>query len=75
MILQSDNIMKRYKSKIVLNDINFSLNEGEVCAIFGKNGAGKSTFIKIALGLIFQNEGNILYLLSNISSCFISASG
>lgn len=39
---------KKFGDKIVLNEVNFSANEGEKIAIIGKNGEGKSTFFKNA---------------------------
>lgn len=59
MILTADGIIKQYKQKKVLDGVSFNVNEGEIYAVLGKNGAGKSTFIKIALGLIFPSGGNI----------------
>ena len=59
MILQAKDLKKSFKGKNVLNGLNFQVNEGEVHAILGKNGAGKSTFIKIALGLISASDGEI----------------
>ena len=59
MILNSIDLGKSYKEKRVLKGVSFQVQEGEVHAILGKNGAGKSTFIKIALGLIYPTDGNI----------------
>ena len=59
MIINSQKITKKYKNKEVLKGIDFKVGEGEVHAILGKNGAGKSTFIKIALGLISPTAGKI----------------
>lgn len=55
--LEVKNINKKYKNKIVLNDINFSIQSGEIVALIGKNGAGKSTLIKIITKLIQQDSG------------------
>jgi ABC-2 type transport system ATP-binding protein len=62
MILNTDGIVKCYKKKKVLNGINFCIEKGQVCALLGRNGAGKSTFIKLALGLTYPTEGNILIM-------------
>lgn len=59
MIINVENIKKKYKDKVILNDINLTINEGEIVAILGKNGAGKSTFIKLLLGFIKSDSGNI----------------
>ena len=55
--LEVRNINKKYKNKIVLNDINFSIQSGEIVALIGKNGAGKSTLINIITKLIQQDSG------------------
>ena len=59
MIINVENLKKKYNDKIILNDINLTINEGEIVAILGKNGAGKSTFIKLLLGFIKSDSGNI----------------
>ena len=55
--LEVKNINKKYKNKVVLNDINFSIQSGEIVALIGKNGAGKSTLINIITKLIQQDSG------------------
>ena len=56
-VLEVKNINKKYKNKIVLKDINFSIQSGEIVALIGKNGAGKSTLINIITKLIQQDSG------------------
>ena len=55
--LEVKHINKKYKNKVVLNDINFSIQSGEIVALIGKNGAGKSTLINIIMKLIQQDSG------------------
>lgn len=64
-MLELKNISKSYKvgnSRVqVLNDINLTLNEGEITAILGKNGSGKSTLLNIIGGLLAKDSGDIRY--------------
>ena len=50
-------IKKQYDIKLLLNGVDFHLNEGERIAIVGQNGCGKSTLMKIALGVEEPTEG------------------
>lgn len=47
------------KTKTVLNDITFSVDEGEVVGLIGVNGAGKSTLMKMIAGITYPTSGNI----------------
>ncbi|NOR54676.1 MAG: ATP-binding cassette domain-containing protein [Sulfurovum sp.] len=51
------NIKKQYDIKLLLNDVNFHLNEGERVTIVGQNGCGKSTLMKIIMGQEEPTEG------------------
>jgi ABC-type multidrug transport system ATPase subunit len=62
MIIEGKNLVKKYKNKVVLNNISFEMKPGEVYGILGKNGAGKSTLIKLILGLIHPTAGHIYVL-------------
>lgn len=59
MIIEGKNIVKKYKNKVVLNNVSFEMKHGEVYGILGKNGAGKSTLIKLILGLSYPTSGEI----------------
>ncbi len=48
-----------YKKKKAVNDVSFSIKRGESVALFGKNGAGKSTILKMITGVTFQSSGEI----------------
>ncbi len=58
-VLKLEHVSKSFGSKEVLKDINFSVNSGEIIGYIGSNGAGKSTTIKMILGLIHDYEGDI----------------
>lgn len=59
MSISVKNLCKRYKSKIAVKSINFNLTKGKPLAIVGRNGAGKSTIIKMLLGILKPTEGEI----------------
>ena len=59
MILEINNLYKNFEEKEVLNDVNLTLNEGEVLAIIGPSGAGKSTLLRIIGGLEKASSGDI----------------
>ena len=60
-ILEMRNIIKTYPGVKALDDVSLSIKKGEVHAIVGENGAGKSTFIKVITGAITPDSGSILY--------------
>lgn len=60
MVLSVDNVSKSFKDNVVLDNINFKVNKGEVVSIFGKSGAGKSTLLRCINGLETIDKGNIL---------------
>lgn len=66
-MLNIKNISKNYKQKSVLKNINLTLSKGNSIAILGENGAGKTTFIKIMLGLLRPTTGIITYYGKNIN--------
>jgi ABC-type multidrug transport system ATPase subunit len=53
----ADRIGHSFGTRKVLNDISFSLSEGENCVITGANGSGKSTLVRICAGLLHASEG------------------
>ena len=58
-ILEVNNISKNFYSTQALSDVSFDLNKGEVLALAGENGAGKSTMMNILLGSIAPSKGSM----------------
>ncbi|MEK3682315.1 ABC transporter ATP-binding protein [Paenibacillus sp. FSL R10-2736] len=52
-------VVKRYDSKLIVDHVNFSLQEGEIFGLLGPNGAGKSTTISMICGLLKADSGEI----------------
>lgn len=59
MILRAENLIKKYKQRTVVNDVSFSVSQGEIVGLLGPNGAGKTTSFYMIVGLIKPNEGRI----------------
>ena len=59
LVLQVDDLAKRYGATVALEDVSFSLNAGEVCGLLGENGAGKSTLVKALSGVVAPDHGEI----------------
>ncbi|UCE41109.1 MAG: ABC transporter ATP-binding protein [Candidatus Aminicenantes bacterium] len=60
-ILQVNNLFKSFGRKQVLKDFNMSLEEGKVYGLLGKNGEGKTTLIRMVMGIIPIDKGKIHY--------------
>ena len=58
-LLQVKKVNKRFPGVQALQDVDFDLKKGEIHAIVGHNGAGKSTFVKVITGVYQPEEGNI----------------
>ncbi|AOF49650.1 MAG: ABC transporter ATP-binding protein [Tetragenococcus halophilus] len=59
MTLRVENLTGGYNQIPVLKDLNFTINDGELVALIGLNGAGKSTTIKEIIGLLQPQQGRI----------------
>src|SRR6266849_5533384 len=62
-----ENVSIAFQEKVVLDEISFRLPRGETKAIFGVAGSGKSTILKLVLGLIKPDRGRIFVLGENVS--------
>ncbi len=60
MILQVDNLVKRYRKVPVVNRISLKVSQGEVVGLLGPNGAGKTTTFHLIVGLVKPDQGKIL---------------
>ena len=58
--IQVQNITKRFNDRLVLDNVSFSIEKGEIFGLIGPNGAGKSTLLNIIIGLLKANSGQVL---------------
>ena len=59
-MIEVKNVTKKYGSFVAVDDISFTINDGEVVGFLGPNGAGKSTTMNMITGYIEQTDGNII---------------
>jgi len=59
MKLYTKNLVKRYRSRTVVNRVSIEVERGEIVGLLGPNGAGKTTSFYMIVGLITPNEGEI----------------
>lgn len=59
MVLRTDNLVKKYHQRTVVNHVSIDVKQGEIVGLLGPNGAGKTTTFYMTTGLITPNEGRI----------------
>lgn len=59
MKLRAERLVKKYKTRVVVNSVSFEVQQGEIVGLLGPNGAGKTTSFYMTVGLIKPNEGKI----------------
>ena len=72
-VLVLDHVSKSFGKRQVVQDVSFSVKEGEIFGFLGPNGAGKTTTIKMILGLLSMDSGTILVDGKNIETQFEEA--
>lgn len=66
--LAARHISKRYRRRPVLIDVNLAVHAGEVAAVIGANGCGKSTFLQICAGMVTPDRGQV-YIDGTVGYC------
>jgi len=67
MKLHTENLVKRYRNRAVVNKVSISVEQGEIVGLLGPNGAGKTTSFYMIVGLIKADEGRIFLDDNNIT--------
>ena len=66
-ILETSGLTKRFGGLVVMKDLDFRINEGEIKGFLGPNGAGKSTFFNLITGVHMATAGHIFYCNEEIT--------
>lgn len=66
-IIEAENLSFGYTKEKVIKNINFTIDEGQIVAVHGENGSGKSTFLKLILGELKPETGSIKIDSKNLS--------
>lgn len=59
MILRTENLVKKYGSRLVNDNVSYQVAQGEIVGLLGPNGAGKTTSFYMAVGLVKPNDGHV----------------
>ncbi|GMV91667.1 MAG: ABC transporter ATP-binding protein [Candidatus Hydrogenedentota bacterium] len=60
-LLRADGLVKRFKRRVVVNDVSIEVNPGEVVGLLGPNGAGKTTTFRMTVGMLRPTKGSIWF--------------
>ena len=61
MVLRTEDLVKKYRARTVVNHVSIEVKQGEIVGLLGPNGAGKTTTFYMAVGLVVPNEGKIFF--------------
>lgn len=68
LTIQTNNLIKRYKNRTVVNNVSVKVRQGEIVGLLGPNGAGKTTTFYMVVGLIKPDEGSVYLNDINITN-------
>jgi lipopolysaccharide export system ATP-binding protein len=68
LMLRTENLVKKYGKRTVVNHVSIKVKQGEIVGLLGPNGAGKTTTFYMTVGLIVPNEGDIFIGNQNITN-------
>ncbi|MDF2577140.1 MAG: putative transporter ATP-binding protein [Chlamydiales bacterium] len=66
--LRVNNLVKKFNDQVIVNDLSFYVNPGEVVGLLGPNGAGKTTAFYITMGLIQPDGGHVYFQNNDITN-------
>ena len=68
-IIKLEKITKEYNHKLILDQVDLSIYEGQSMVFTGHNGSGKSTLLKIISGLVKPSSGKVVYRQKDVKNC------
>lgn len=68
LVLKTENLVKRYRKRTVVDKVNIELHQGEIVGLLGPNGAGKTTTFYMTAGLVTPDEGKVFLNDTDITS-------
>lgn len=60
-LVSAKNVWKVYGKNVILENVNFEMEDGEFCALVGPSGCGKTTFLRMLLGVEKQSKGRLFF--------------
>ena len=63
VVIQIENLVKRYKELVALDHLNLEVEEGEIFGLLGPNGSGKTTFMRCVAGIYRYNRQRLIVFL------------
>ena len=60
-VLKTNGVIKKFGNNTILNGINMNINKGDIYGFIGKNGSGKTTFMRVVLSLTQKNDGEVVF--------------
>ncbi len=66
-LLSTDNLMKQYRGRTVVNGVSIHVNAGEIVGLLGPNGAGKTTTFNIVVGVVKPDSGTVRFVERDIT--------
>jgi lipopolysaccharide export system ATP-binding protein len=61
ILLEADKLVKRYSGRAVVDRVSFTVHQGEIVGLLGRNGAGKTTSFRMTIGMISPNSGRVIF--------------
>ena len=70
-ILQAKNISKSYGTKVLFDNLDFNINEGDKIALIAPNGSGKSSLLKVLSGKDSSDNGGIVNIMKDVKVAYL----